>query len=70
MVSNAFEYSFSSRSNSLDRMLTCSRVTDIPVLSLPLLQLVKRRPGKTHLVSMGEFLRAYADHLEVDIFPN
>ena len=58
MVSNAFEYSFSSRSNSLDRMLTCSRVTDIPVLSLPLLQLVKRRPGKTHLVSMGEFFKS------------
>ena len=44
MVSRALVYSLSSRSNSRDRMLTCSRVTAIPVLSLPLLQLVKRIP--------------------------
>jgi hypothetical protein len=44
MASNALWYSCSARSNSLDRICTCSSVTDIPVRSLPLLQFVKRRP--------------------------
>ena len=49
MVSSALSYSLSARSNSLERMLTCSSVTDIPVLSFPLLQLVIRRPGDCFL---------------------
>ena len=45
MASSALWYSCSARSNSLERICTCSKVADIPVLSLPLMQQVRRRPG-------------------------
>ncbi len=44
-VSSARWYSLSARSNSLESVLTCSRVTPIPVRSFALLQLVNLIPA-------------------------
>ena len=46
IASKAFWYSCSARSYSRDKIWICSRVTAIPVRSLPLLQLVNLRPEK------------------------
>ena len=47
IASNAFWYSCSAKSYSRDKIWICSKVTPIPVRSLPLLQLVNLRPGRT-----------------------
>ena len=46
IASKAFWYSCSAKSYSRDKIWICSRVTAMPVRSLPLLQLVNLRPRK------------------------
>jgi hypothetical protein len=49
-VSRARWYSLSARSNSLESVLTCSRVTPIPVRSFALLQLVNLIPASCGVI--------------------
>ena len=69
-VSSAFWYSLSARSNSRERMLTSSKVADIPVRSFPLLQLVNLRPEWTveHIIYVDEYNREEKYHSTSDIF--
>ena len=50
IASNAFWYSCSAKSYSRDKIWICSKVTPIPVRSLPLLQLVNLRPGRKKMI--------------------
>ena len=63
IASKAFWYSCSARSYSRDKIWICSRVTAIPVRSLPLLQLVNLRPEKPktiqYLSKVHEFRNNY-----------